>query len=204
VRGALGDVGADERPEDVPVARDYRRRGQRSARELYWLLEERLREYGATVRRVGGSEVARASGEACAELGLRRVVVPGGFPAEWRPAGLELIEDGGLTAHELDAVDGALTGCAVAIAETGTIVLDGYGVSGRRLLTLVPDNHVCVVGAEQVVETVPEGLARVADAVRRERRPVTLVSGPSASSDIELNRVEGVHGPRNLFVLIVD
>ncbi len=129
--------------------------------------------------------------------------MPPGLPAEWRPGAVEVVEDGGLTARELDAIDGALTGCAVAIAETGTLVLDGQGVSGRRLLTLVPDNHVCVVRAEQIVETVPEGFERVAPAVREHGLPVTLVSGPSASSDIELTRVEGVHGPRNLLVLIV-
>jgi L-lactate dehydrogenase complex protein LldG len=113
------------------------------------------------------------------------------------------VEDHGLRARELDGIDSALTGCAVAIAQTGTLVLDGQDASGRRLLTLVPDNHICVVGAEQVVESVPEAFARVSSAVRERGVPITLVSGPSASSDIELTRVEGVHGPRNLFVLVV-
>jgi L-lactate dehydrogenase complex protein LldG len=116
---------------------------------------------------------------------------------------VELIEDGGLTAAELDAVDGAVSGCAAAIAETGTIVLDGSAICGRRLLTLVPDHHICVVLAAQIVELVPEAIAAVAPAVRDRGAPVTLVSGPSASSDIELSRVEGVHGPRHLLVLIV-
>jgi L-lactate dehydrogenase complex protein LldG len=203
VRGALIDVPSGERPEDVPVARSYARAGRRSRREVLDLLEHRLRDYGAAVWRIGASAVADAVREVCGERGLRRVAVPIGLPAEWRPPGVELVEDRELSARQLDAVDGALTGCAVAIAETGTLVLDGQGASGRRLVTLVPDNHVCLVAAEQVVETVPEAFERVAPAVRLRRVPITLVSGPSASSDIELTRVEGVHGPRNLLVLIV-
>jgi L-lactate dehydrogenase complex protein LldG len=168
------------------------------------LFEDRLRDYGATVRRVAAPAAADAVGDACRALGLRRVAVPPGLPPAWRPASaVEVVEDHGLSARELDGIDAALTGCAVAIAQTGTLVLDGQDASGRRLLTLVPDNHICVVGAEQVVESVPEAFARVSSAVRERGVPITLVSGPSASSDIELTRVEGVHGPRNLFVLVV-
>jgi L-lactate dehydrogenase complex protein LldG len=203
VRSALRDVPDGERPEDVPVAREYERAGRLSGQQVLDLLEERVRDYGATVRRTRATEVAAAVADACRALGLRRVAVPPELPGEWR-AGIEVVEDRGLSARSLDEVDGAVTGCAVAIASTGTLVLDGRGVSGRRLLTLVPDNHVCVVLAEQVVESVPEALERVALAVRSEQAPVTLVSGPSASSDIELSRVEGVHGPRNLLVLIVE
>jgi L-lactate dehydrogenase complex protein LldG len=204
VRGALRDVPPDERPEDVPVARDYVRVGPRGREEVLDRFEERLRDYGAGVRRIRAAAVPGAVGEACEELGLRRLAIPVGLPEEWRPPGLELVEDHQLSPRELDVLDGAVTGCAVAVAETGTLVLDGQGASGRRLLTLVPDNHVCVVAAEQVVETVPEAFARIASAVRESRVPVTLVSGPSASSDIELTRVEGVHGPRNLLVLLVE
>jgi L-lactate dehydrogenase complex protein LldG len=102
----------------------------------------------------------------------------------------------------LDGFDAALTGCALAIAETGTIVLDGGPASGRRALTLVPDHHLCVVHAEQIVASVPEAIAALAEAAR-DRRPITFVSGPSATSDIELERVEGVHGPRKLDVFVV-
>jgi L-lactate dehydrogenase complex protein LldG len=203
VRGALRDVPRDERPEEVPVAQDYERAGRLCRSEVLGLFEDRVRDYGAVVRRVEVTRLADGVLSACRELGLGRVAVPPALPTDWRPPDVELVQDHGLSARELDAIDGALTGCAVAIAQTGTLVLDGQGASGRRLLTLVPDNHICVVEAEQVVESVPEGFERVADAVRREGRPITLVSGPSASSDIELTRVEGVHGPRHLFVLVV-
>ena len=202
IRAALDDVPAAETPSDVAVARDYRRTGTRTREQLVGHLAERVADYAAEVRVVAARELADAVGAACAEMALRRIVVPPALPAAWRPADVELSEDAGLSADELDAVDGAVTGCAVAIAETGTIVLDGSPVCGRRLLTLVPDHHICVVLAGQIVELVPEAIAAVAPAVRESRRPITLVSGPSASSDIELSRVEGVHGPRHLRVLI--
>ncbi|HZE05274.1 MAG TPA: LUD domain-containing protein [Solirubrobacteraceae bacterium] len=202
IRGALADVPSGERPEDVPVARDYARQGELSGAELIERFAERVRDYNAEVRRVAAGEVAGAVAVACADWGLSRVAVPAGWPEQWRPADVELIEDAGLTAHELDDINAAVTGCAVAIAETGTLVLDGQGVSGRRLLTLVPDHHICIVTVDQIAGTVPEAVAELAPAVREQRAPITLVSGPSASSDIELSRVEGVHGPRHLRVLI--
>ena len=117
--------------------------------------------------------------------------------------GVEVADDGpGVAMSELDAVDGALTGCALAIAETGTVVLDGGPACGRRALTLVPDHHVCVVRGDQVVAGVPDAVAALS-AAAAEGRPITFVSGPSATSDIELQRVEGVHGPRKLDVVVV-
>lgn len=144
-------------------------------------------------------DVAATIGQACADHGAVRLGIPIGLPDAWRPALLELVEDHGLSARELDALDGAVTGCALAIAETGTIVLDGGERSGRRALTLVPDLHVCVVERGQVVATVPDAIRALEGA----RGPFTFVSGPSATSDIELDRVEGVHGPRRLEVLLV-
>jgi L-lactate dehydrogenase complex protein LldG len=114
-----------------------------------------------------------------------------------------VIDDPPLSPHALDQLDGVLTGCALAIAETGTIALDGGARSGRRVLTLVPDWHICIVEPGAVVAGVPDAVAVLAEAAR-EGRPITLVSGPSATSDIELDRVEGVHGPRTLDVLVLD
>jgi L-lactate dehydrogenase complex protein LldG len=159
-------------------------------------------EYRADVRLVPTERVSSTVADVCAPLAALRLVIPAGLPARWRPAGLELVEDDGLNPHELDVVDGVLTGCTVAIAETGTIVLTSAPHEGRRAITLVPDLHICVVEEHQIVELVPEAIATLAAVVRAARRPITLISGPSATSDIELSRVEGVHGPRNLVVLV--
>jgi L-lactate dehydrogenase complex protein LldG len=203
VRSALRDVPAGERSGEVAVARDYRRHDDRSGRELINRFVQRLEDYHATVRRVAPEAVGPTVGEACQELGLRRIAVPWELPAPWRPQGVDVLEDRDLTIEELDRLDGAVTGCATAIAETGTLVLDGEGVSGRRAITLVPDHHICIVIEDQVLGLVPEALEHVAPAVTERGLPITLISGPSASSDIELTRVEGVHGPRHLLVLIV-
>jgi L-lactate dehydrogenase complex protein LldG len=202
IRGALQDVPEGETPGDVAVARDYRRSGERTREGLVEHLAERIADYAADVRQVSVGELADAVTAACVQRGLHRVAVPPGLPAGWRPREVEVVEDRGLSAAELDGIDGAVTGCAAAIAETGTLVLDGSPICGRRALTLVPDHHICIVLAGQIVQIVPEAIAAVAPAVREQRRPITLVSGPSASSDIELERVEGVHGPRDLLVLI--
>ncbi len=204
IRRGLADVPDAEQPDDVRVARDYRRRDDRDRTELVALFAETVDDYRATVRRVGVAELSGEISAECVRHGLRRIVVPPALPAEWRPDGIDVIEDDGLSASELDGIDGALTGCAAGIAQTGTLVLDGRGASGRRAITLVPDHHICVVLAEQIVGLVPEAIARLADAALTERAPITLVSGPSATSDIELTRVEGVHGPRHLVVLIAE
>jgi L-lactate dehydrogenase complex protein LldG len=183
-----------------PARRDYRTTGALDAAARTALFCTRVGEYRADVRRVRAGEVAAALTELCA---ARRLVIPAGLPAGWRPDGAELVVDGGLSAHELDATDGVITGCTVAIAETGTIVLTAAPEEGRRAITLVPDVHLCMVEEHRIVELVPEAMAMVAAIVRAERRPVTFVSGPSATSDIELSRVEGVHGPRTLIVLVV-
>jgi L-lactate dehydrogenase complex protein LldG len=182
-------------PPPEPVARTYRRDGVRSRPDRISLFAERVDDYRATVRRVAATELRQTIDE----LAPGRIGIPPGLPREWRPAGA--VEDHGLTPQELDALDGVVTGCTLAIAETGTLVLSGAPSEGRRALTLVPDLHLCVVLAAQVVETVPQAF----DALRTSAsRPLTFVSGPSATSDIELERVEGVHGPRRLVVLIVE
>lgn len=162
---------------------------------------DRLVDYKATVRRTAADGVAAAVGAALHARAAGRVVVPAGFAVEWlADAGeVEVVgDDPPLAAAALDELDGVVTTCAVAIAETGTLILDGGDGMGRRALTLVPDYHLCVVPADRVVATVGQALARL-DATR----PQTWISGPSATSDIELSRVEGVHGPRTLEIILV-
>ncbi|HEY3018633.1 MAG TPA: LUD domain-containing protein, partial [Solirubrobacteraceae bacterium] len=158
--------------------------------------------YRATVSRAPAGAAAGGVAAACARHEAQRLVVPADLPAAWRPDALELVADEGLGVADLDAVDGVLTGCAVAIAETGTIALDAGPGQGRRAITLVPDLHVCVVEATRIVASVPEAIDALAPAARA-GRPITLISGPSATSDIELRRVEGVHGPRTLEVVVL-
>ncbi len=167
-------------------------------------LTERLEEFGVVVRRVATTDLPKAVAAWARTRGVRRWVVPDGVPDAWL-AHVEEVEGvaDGAAPNVLDAADAVLTGCAVAVAETGTIVLDAGPGQGRRAATLVPDAHLCVVRASQVVDGVPEGVARLHAAVVS-GRPITFVSGPSATSDIELVRVAGVHGPRTMAVLLVD
>ncbi|GAB3585434.1 LutC/YkgG family protein [Calidifontibacter terrae] len=167
------------------------------------LFVQNLIDYRAVVSRCGSGEVAETVVRVLAGHGARRVVPAPGLPDDWRPAGFELVTDDALSARDLDAVDAVVTASAVSIAQTGTIVLDHQPDQGRRALSLVPDVHVCVVRAEQVVTSVPEGITMLQASVRA-GRPLTWISGPSATSDIELDRVEGVHGPRNLEVVLVE
>ena len=160
------------------------------------LLADRLRDYKAGVRLAAPDGVAQAVAAALAEHGADSVVVPAGLPSDWAPGAT--VDDPPLDVQELDRTAAVVTACAVAVAETGTLVLDASPDQGRRAVTLVPDLHVCVVEVAQIVGTVPEALARL-DPLR----PLTFISGPSATSDIELERVEGVHGPRRLEVVVV-
>jgi L-lactate dehydrogenase complex protein LldG len=190
-RYRTGDAGADARSG-----------ADRHA--LLDLLTERLEEYGVAVQRVAAADLPTAVAAWAQALGVRRWVVPDGLPEGWlaRLDGPDRVADDA-PPDVLDASDAVLTSCAVVVAETGTIALDGGAGQGRRAVTLVPDVHLCVVHAGQVVAGVPEGVARLHAAVVA-GRPITFVSGPSATSDIELVRVAGVHGPRTLAVLLVD
>ena len=206
VRRATRDVPEGERPEDVPVGRGYRKEGGDGRDEIVARFAEHVAEYEATVHRVAEADLPARIEDILERRGLKRLVVPPLLPEAWIPEGVEVLRDAArsrLTNDELDGAGGVLTGCALGIAQTGTIVLDAGPGQGRRALTLLPDYHLCVVREEQVVDLVPEAFARLEEAVKGEGRAVTFISGPSATSDIELNRVEGVHGPRALEVLIV-
>ncbi len=194
IRSALSDGSQPDRS-----AAAYRLHGDLSGPALLDLLAGRLTDYRALVRRATADTLAAEVTAALTRRGARTVVVPPGL-AVALPAFADVTVDDGLTAAQLDGFDAVITTAAVAIAETGTIVLDGAPGQGRRAISLVPDYHLCIVAAEQVVQLVPEAVARLADAAAG---PLTWISGPSATSDIELERVEGVHGPRTLEVILV-
>jgi L-lactate dehydrogenase complex protein LldG len=202
VRRALVDVPEGDTPYERAVSRDYlREHGGQSAAETVELLAENLADYRAVVHRTDQEDLPYLIMRLLAERGSEQVLVPPGLPPAWMSAAdpTRIHDRAVSTPHELDRVDSVVTGCAVAIAETGTIVLDGSADQGRRRITLVPDHHICVVRVpDQVVSSVPQALERL-DPVR----PLTWISGPSATSDIELDRVEGVHGPRTLEVVLV-
>jgi L-lactate dehydrogenase complex protein LldG len=200
--GAPGQAGP---PADDPDAR-YRTRGELSGQALLDLLAARLTDYRAIVHVVTPAALPAEIDAALRRRGARTVVVPPALGLPLPDFAAVIIDSGDsgdsgeLTARDLDGMDAVVTRAAVAIAETGTIVLDGAPDQGRRAISLVPDYHLCVVAAEQVVHLVPEGVTRLANVAGR---PLTWISGPSATSDIELERVEGVHGPRTLEVLLV-
>jgi L-lactate dehydrogenase complex protein LldG len=177
VREAIGP-----REPLAPVVRQYR---QHSPVDLD-LFVERLRDYNAGVFRCSETDLQRTIGEALGARNKHRVLMPA---------------HGDVTRSELEAADGVVTGCTVAIALTGTIILTHGPSEGRRALTLIPDYHLCVVYANQVVETVPEGIRALRDF---RTRPITTISGPSATADIEMIRIKGVHGPRTLDVIVVE
>ncbi|MFD7770527.1 lactate utilization protein C [Streptomyces sp. NPDC059787] len=202
VRRALADVPKDDTPYERAVARDYlREHGERTVEETVDLLAENLADYRAVVHRTDAAGLAGVVAGLLAARGASSVLVPPGLDEGWLAATevTRVTDRAESTPQELDRVDSVVTACAVAVAETGTIVLDGSPDQGRRRITLVPDHHICVVRVpDQVVSSVPRALERLDPA-----RPLTWISGPSATSDIELDRVEGVHGPRTLEVVLV-
>ena len=188
-------------PEPPPVPYDFRERDERDRTTILEDFIERLVDYKAIVTRTDDASLPQAIMDACQQQGIIQLIVPADLPSRWIPSGVKVLKDDPpLTIAQLDESSGVLTGCAIAIAQTGTIILDGGATQGRRALSLIPDRHLCVVRAEQVVGLVPEAIARL---VERATHPITLISGPSATSDIELSRVEGVHGPRTLYVFVV-
>lgn len=198
IRSAVGNA-----PEPPPVERDYlESHSPDDPAALIDLLAENLADYRAVVHRCAETELPALISTLLSGHGSRRLLVPEGIQDAWlteTTVPIRVDADPPLATAELDAYDSVLTGCAVAIAETGTVVLDASPDQGRRALTLVPDHHICVIRVpEQVVASVSQGLARLDPA-----RPLTWISGPSATSDIELDRVEGVHGPRRLEVVLV-
>ena len=213
IRTALTDVPADETPDDVPVPRTYQ--ASHATGDILELFSQRVEDYRATVIRTSAADLPEQIAAALARRGARRIIVPEGFPPHWllaseRPDGWSaewLRDDPPLSLTELDRAEAVLTTAAVGIAVTGTIVLNAGPGQGRRALSLVPDYHLCVIQARQIAPDLPAALAVLAEPaepLNGTTKPLTFISGPSATSDIELNRVEGVHGPRTLDVIVVD
>jgi L-lactate dehydrogenase complex protein LldG len=202
IREAKGGVAGAEavRAGWSAIERGYRREATRPRGVVLELLVDRLQDYDARVVQALHVDVRAAAARMLEQRKAKRMVVPQGVAAEWLPDGVEFVVDEGLPAAELDRVDGVMTGATLAIAETGTVVLQNVAGQGRRAVTLVPDYHLCVVRVEDVVETVPEAIARLQATAEL---ATTFVSGPSATADIEMTRIKGVHGPRFLDVILV-
>ena len=183
------------------VTRRYRREARRSREAILELLVDRLQDYDARVVQAIHVDTSTAVAGMLKERKVTRMLIPPGLTTDWLPAGVEFVVDDGSAAAELDQVDGVMTGATLAIAETGTVVLQNVVGQGRRAVTLVPDYHLCVVRVDDVVETVPEAIGRLQATASL---ATTFVSGPSATADIEMTRIKGVHGPRFLDVILVE
>jgi L-lactate dehydrogenase complex protein LldG len=203
----LNKIGSQEKSptqiatEYTHITREYKRSGTLDPDARLQMLEHRLREYDAVVYRSSAETLRELIAQILAGRGKSRIAIPRGIPPSWVPAGIVFLEAEELSARELDGMDGVLSGCTVAIAATGTLVLQNAPAQGSRKLSLVPDYHLCVVDSSQVVETVPEGFAVLENS---RTSPTTFISGPSATADIEMTRIKGVHGPRFLDVILVE
>jgi len=205
IRSANQDIsgtGTSDTPDTAwqTMPRGYVLEGSLQQEGRLRLLEERLIDYGAQVFHATPDELRDAIERILNARRKSKILLPAGVPPSWLPSTIKFQEDDQLDAFELDTWEGVLTSATVAVAATGTIVLQNGPGQGRRALTLVPDYHLCVVFAEQVVETVPEAFARLAATATRS---TTFISGPSATADIEMTRIQGVHGPRFLDVILV-
>jgi L-lactate dehydrogenase complex protein LldG len=200
IRRARNNASGGRENDYAAVAREYRKSGHLDLESRLNLFAERLADYEAIVYRCSEVHLPATIARVLAARSNRRLLVPQDFPQEWLPRSLEFVRDSGLTFEEIDRSEGVLTGCIVAVALTGTIMLRHSIGEGRRALTLIPDYHVCVVHADQVVETVPEGIRKIREFADV---PITTISGPSATADIEMTRIKGVHGPRVMDVILV-
>jgi L-lactate dehydrogenase complex protein LldG len=205
IRKAIAN--APDAPDLPPLAQDIRVRDERDRTTILADFIDRLVDYKALVTTIDAATLPQALAAVCQQHNIQRLVIPADLPADLIPEGVTALrDDPPLSTSDLDSSDGVLTGCAIAIAQTGTIILDGGTMQGRRVLSLLPDRHLCIVHAEQVLGLVPEAIAHLSMHTTNTTNatpPITLISGPSATSDIELSRVEGVHGPRLLHVFVV-
>jgi L-lactate dehydrogenase complex protein LldG len=200
VERAVAAEPADRDQEYAAIPRAYCQRSTSDRAAIIDLFLSRIEHYDGGVQRCSPDAIAGAIAQALSARGKRRLAIASGLPGEWLPDGYDFVDDRALSQQDLDAIDGVVTTCTVAIATTGTFVLTHGDGEGRRALTLVPDYHLCIVNSASIVETVPEAIRLIA---QLGPRVVTTVSGPSATADIEMTRIKGVHGPRTLDVIVV-
>ena len=201
IRTALGTDPAGKAEADwAAIPRLYRRGSTLTHAELEELLMDRLRDYDAQVLTCAAGEVLLTIGSRLAARGAARILIPRGLPQSLLPEGFDFVLESDLTPAEMDRCDGVLTQCTLAIAETGTLVLQNVPGQGRRAASLIPDYHLCLVEVQRLVATVPEAVAALDPTATL---PTTFISGPSATADIEMTRIKGVHGPRFLDVLLI-
>ena len=193
---------------DANITRNYRQKSGLDTDEIMQMFTERVGEYKAVTEQISEKKIPARVKQICQDASIKKLVVPAGIEETWiggLPVSVRLLRDE--TTHlskvQLNESDAVLTGCFLGVAQTGSIILNAGAGQGRRILTLLPDFHICVVKQSQIVEIFPEAIRKLEETVTQNRSPITCISGPSATSDIELNRVEGVHGPRKLHVLIV-
>ena len=205
IRKALVDV-KDSAPAEAEIGWQYKQPTKLDG-DIVDIFLELVADYKAEVERVKAADLPGAIVAHLKQIGAGSVLLPDGVDDSWRQAieqaGFDIRKDDNLTARQLNEIDAVVTAAAVGVANTGTFALDHRPDQGRRALTLVPDAHICVLRADQVVSNTPEAIARLRASIT-DGQPLTFVAGPSATSDIELSRVEGVHGPRTLHVIVAD
>ena len=200
IRTSTTKLAMSRAAEYAAIPRAYQQRGTLEAKQRVALLVDRLHDYGCEVYDCADSDLTYTMRRILRERGKLRMLATGDLPFRWLPSEIDFFEDSALTHEDVDSTDGVVTRCALAIASTGTLVLRHAGEEGRRALSLIPDYHLCIVFDHQIVETVPEALRKMSSFGSA---PITTISGPSATSDIEMTRIRGVHGPRTLDVILV-
>ena len=199
-KSSAGATEAERKREWSEIQRSFHRKGTLSSEERIALFSDRLHDYGVGVHESSQQQLRRLMSNVLAQRYKKTILVPPAWPVSWMPLDVEVIRDEALSYDSLDRSEGIMTASTVAIALTGTIILRGGPLEGRRALTLIPDYHLCLVEADQIVELVSEAIERLREV---STAPLTFISGPSATADIEMMRVQGVHGPRTLDVVIV-
>lgn len=200
IRRALPPVDTEAAAEPARIPRSYRRTGELSAEERLELFIDRLVDYDTEILHAASEqELPKAIAQALLHARETTLLAPADFPAHWLPQQVEVVLDDGRTTLQIEGIPAVVTTCEAAVASTGTIFLVHGGTQGRRIATLLPDHHICLIRHDQIYELLPEALRAIQP---HATAPITTISGPSATSDIEMTRIRGVHGPRRLTAIL--